>query len=202
MDAMDALEDLLSRVYGRSEADVLKLLSSLETDEYTVARSSVFTVIQYTLLEYAITFAPSNVERLLAEGENAAGYPILAYAICAGKGRFTEILIANGAEVNMKDIWGRTALHWVCYRCNYVALLELLRCAEDKIDWNTRTPDGQNALDLFELGRSEGWASYLTAAQMDKFRSALISHIDLSQLDIFNSDSQSLKIPGAFPVTT
>ncbi|KAI0743247.1 ankyrin repeat-containing domain protein [Irpex lacteus] len=197
IDAMDALEDALSRQYGYSDDYTARLLTSLDTTEYSMARSSVFNAIGYTPLEYAVRFSPSNMESLLAEGFDASAEPTLAYAACAGRIGLFELLIDKGADVNMKDARGRTALHWACYQCYYNTFFELVRCAEDDIDWNSRTPEGQNALDLFETGMSEGWASGLTFTHVDEFRSAIISHMDCSQLQVV--EDAPLVIPGAFP---
>ncbi|KAI0812719.1 hypothetical protein BC629DRAFT_960408 [Irpex lacteus] len=109
MDAMDALEDLLSRCYGHSDEDVVRLLSSLETatSENTVARSSVFNAIRYTPLEYAVKFSPlASVQSLLAEGVDAAEEPSLAYAAMCGRVDLNKFLIDNHADVNMKDSQG------------------------------------------------------------------------------------------------
>ncbi|KAI0799648.1 ankyrin repeat-containing domain protein [Irpex lacteus] len=152
MDVIDALQDVLSRRFGYSDEDTAHLLTSLETTEYTMARSSVFDAIGYTPLQYAIRFSPSNVESLLAEGADAAAEPTLAYAARFGSIDLIELLIDKGADVNRKDSWGRTALHWACYLCYYVDFFELLQCAEDKIDWDVRTSEGQDALDLFDDG--------------------------------------------------
>lgn len=94
-----------------------RLLESLETTEYTPARSSVFNAIRHTPLPYAIQFSPSSVESLLAQGADAAAEPTLAYAVRNGRAHLIESLIdnLNGADVNMKDGRRRAALHWACY---------------------------------------------------------------------------------------
>lgn len=197
---MDALQDFLSRYYGHSDEDASRLLTSLETTDYAVARSSVFNAIGYTPLEYAVQFSPSSAESLLAEGADAAAEPALTYAARNGNSHLIALLINNGADVNMKDGGGRTALHWVCYRCYYYTFFGLVRCAEDEIDWNARTSDGQDALDLFEIGVSEGRTSCWTSAQIDEFRSVIISHMDPSQLQV--AEDEPLDIPGSFPITS
>lgn len=199
MDAWDALQDFLSRDYGHSDEDTVQLLTSLETTDYAVARSSVFDAIKYTTLHYAIRFSRSSVESLLAEGADAAAEPTLAYVVCYGKDDLIRLLVDNGTDVNMK-YQGRTALHWACYWCYYDDFFELLQCAESKIDWDARTPKGQNALDLFDDGVSRGEASHLTPVQIDKFRSTLVSHMDPLQLRVV--DDEPLDIPGAFPLDT
>lgn len=198
IDAIDALEDALSRQYGHSDDDTARLLTSLDTTEYTVARSSVFNAIRYTPLKYAIRFSPSSVESLLAKGLDAAAEPTLAYAARCGRADLIGRLIDNGADVNMKDGGGRTALRWASYQCSYRTFFELIRCAEDEIDWNACTTEGQSTLDLFEFGVSGGWVSYLTSEEVEEFRSTIISHTDSSQLRVV--EDKPLDIPGAFPV--
>ncbi|KAI0799650.1 hypothetical protein BC629DRAFT_187349 [Irpex lacteus] len=190
----------MSRRSGCSDEDVLQLLTSLEATDYAVARSSVFDAIRYTPLQYAIRFSPSSVESLLAEGADAAAEPTLAYAaVCAASTNLIRLLSVNGADVNMK-YEGRTALHWACYKCSYNTFCELVRCAGDKIDWDARTPEGQNALDLFEMGVSKGNAWDFTSEQINEFRSTLVSHMDPSQLRVV--EDVPLDIPGAFPLDT
>ncbi|KAI0825997.1 hypothetical protein BC629DRAFT_1452198 [Irpex lacteus] len=123
--------------------------------------------------------------------------PALAYAVSCGREELIELLIDNGTDINMK-YKGRTTLHWVCYYCIYSTFSALLRCAEEKIDWNARTPEGLDALDLFDMGVSEGYASDLISTQVDEFRFILVSHMDPSQLH--EVEDRSLDIPGAFPV--
>lgn len=199
IDPIDALGDLFTRHYGHSDEDVSHILASLQTTEYTVARSSVFGAIWYTPLRHAIASSPSNVEHLLAA--DASAEPTLACAVRARRADLVQLLIDKGAGVNMQDSRGRTALHWACYYCSDDEFFGLLQCAKDSIDWDARTPEGQNALDMLELGVSEGQAWHLTSAQIDEFRGALISHMDTSQLDRFGNQPW-LDMPGAFPVTT
>lgn len=202
MDAMDALEDLLSRCYGHSDEDVVHLLSSLETttSKNIVARSSVFNAIRYTPLEYAVKFSPlASVQSLLAEGVDAAEEPSLAYAAMCGRADLNKFLIDNHANVNMKDSQGRTALHYICYRCHYHVFFDIIRYAESQIEWDSCTSNGQNMLDLFEMGVSEGQASYLSPTQIDEFRSILADHITPFQLDVVHDD-EFLDMPGTFPV--
>ncbi|KAI0764491.1 ankyrin repeat-containing domain protein [Irpex lacteus] len=165
---MDALEDLLSRLYGHSDEDVSHLLKSLEAAEYTVARSSLLKAIRFTPLQYAIMMlSPSSVESLLAEGADVKAEPTLAYAARCARDELIELLIDKGADVNMKDRKGRTALHWACHYGNYNLFFELVRCAEDEIDWDARTLEGENA---FELGVSEGMTSLWASCDVDEFR--------------------------------
>lgn len=197
---MDALEDLLSRFSGYPDKMVSDLMISLKTAEYTVARSYVFKAIRYTPLEYAILFSPSSVETLLAEGVDAAAEPALAYAVRAGRTDLIKVLVDKGAEVNAKDRWGRTALHWACYYCRYSTFFELVLRAAGRIDWNGRTQDqkfAQDALALFELGVSEGLASYLTSVEIIHFRMAIVTHMNPVHLRV--AEDYFLYVPGAFP---
>lgn len=167
-----------------------------------MARSLAFSAIRYTPLGYAIAFLGTSKESVLAEleGTDAAAEPVLSYAVHAGREGLIESLIEKGADVNLKDSWGRTALHWACYQCHYKVFFELLRCAEVEIDWDSRTPEGQSALDLLEMGVSDGSASYLTSSQIDEFRAAIISHMRPPRIHLF--EDETLYMPGAFPLDT
>lgn len=203
MDAMDALEDLLTRHFGHSDEDVSHLWTSLESTEYSVARYSVFNAIDYTPLQYAIKFSPSSVKSLLLDGADAAAEPLLAYAASAARAELIELLLGKGADVNMKDRMGRTALHWACYICRYNPFFELVRCAEGQIDWNARTLEGQTALDLFELCVSEGRVSHWASVYVDQVRATFMSHMDPSQAPECEDDAEEpLHMPGAFPAVS
>ena len=141
MDPMDALEDYLDRKRAR-HVDVTGFMASLEdTTCNSKGRSSVFEAINDTPLGYAIYYSPESVESLLADGEDAAANPTLVCAVNVGESKLIKPLLDAGADVNMRDWEGHTALLEACSRCSYYAFLELLRWAEDEIDWDACTPD-------------------------------------------------------------
>ena len=153
MDPIDALEDYLDRKQAR-HVDVTSFMASLEgTTCKSEGRSSVFKVTGYTPLIYAIIFSPKSVESLLTDGEDAAAGPTLAYAVNNGEYKLIKPLLDAGADVNMR--WrGHTALLEGTF-------FELLRWAEDEIDWDACAPDGRNALELFDSAARAGEAANL-----------------------------------------
>ena len=177
VDPMDALEDYLDRNRA-GRVDVTGFMVSLEdTTCSSKGRSYVFKVTGHTPLEYAITFAPESVESLLADGEDAAAKPYLAYAVDAGQSKLIKPLLDAGADVNMQNWRGSTALLSACSMCYYDGFFELLRWAEDEIDWDACTPDGQNALEVFDSAARAGEAADLSQSQIDEFRAALVASV-------------------------
>lgn len=196
---MDALEDLLAH-QGIQATERSRVLRLLENTEYSPAdRSSIFEAIDYSPLQYAITFSPQNVASLLADGEDATTAPLLAYAVVNDASQVIKPLLDAGAQVNMKARQARncTALHLACERCSYDGFSELLKWAGNDIDWNACTTDGKNALELFERGVSEGYAAAYSQSEIDVFRAELLAHMDLDENDVDGDDSKG--IPGAFP---
>ena len=106
-------------------------------------------------------------------------------------------LLDAGADVNMKDSCGYTALHWACSWCRYDTLFELIRWAEDSIDWDARTPNGQNALEIFDSRVSAGWVATWSPSEIHDFRAELVAHIKPVEKEC----DGRLDIPGAFPDT-
>lgn len=160
--------------------------------------------IDCTPLEYAIRFSPSSVRQLVADGADVSAEPTLHFVIQAGKYGLIQLLLDSGVDVNaMEESSGRTPLHWVCSWCLYKGFFELLRCAGDAIDWGICTPEGQNALDLFESGVLEGNACYMSPTQINEFRSTIISYMESVDPPVNPERTQDtlLSIPGAFPVT-
>ncbi len=136
----------------------------MQSSSLLQVRSSLFDAIQYTPLQYAILFLPSNAESLLAEGADIAAEPALAYAARYGSTNLIKLLVDKGADANMKyKEW--TVLHRACCQYYYNDFFELVQCAEDEINWDVRTPEGQNALDLFNEGVSRGEASHLNCVR-------------------------------------
>ena len=199
MDPMDALEDYLDRNRAR-HVDVTGFMASLEDTTCNLeSRSSVFQVTGYTALEYAITFSPESVESLLADGEDAAAEPTLVHAVNVGRSKLIKPLLDAGADVNMRDWWGHTALLMACSLCHYNAFFELLRWAEDTIDWGACTSDGQNALELFDsavLARA-GDVTLYSQSKIDEFRAELVAHVKF----VDDESEGQLDMPGAFPDT-
>lgn len=196
---MDALEDLLTH-RGIQAAERSRVLRLLENTEYSPSdRSSIFKAVDYIPLEYAITFSPQSVASLLADGEDATTAPLLAYAVVNDASQVIKPLLDAGAQVNMKarHAGDRTALQLACERCSYDGFSELLKWAGNGIDWNVCTPDGKNALELFERGVSEGYAAAYSQSEIDGFRAELLAHIDHRENDV--SGDCSMGIPGAFP---
>lgn len=198
---MEALEDFLVR-HARPGTDVPGLLSALETKPIgSASRCSMFKAIGYTPLSYAIRFSPSSVFALLSHGEEASAEPILTTAVRAGKRELIKPLLDAGADINVKDHKGQSALHWVCYQCKRLCFEELLRWAGAKIAWDSQTPEGYNALELFDIGVSAGLASALSTTQVSEFREQLASRVDRTQMRVPADDGDALDIPGAYPTS-
>ncbi|KAI0812480.1 hypothetical protein BC629DRAFT_1589241 [Irpex lacteus] len=189
VDPMDALEDYLTRKKG-DQIDVPGLLSFLETTECDAAsRTHVFRCIGYSPLGYAIRFSPQSVFLYWNPGKMPRG----------------SLQLQAGGDVNMRHSNGPTALHYAALNCKYDSLRELLKGAENEVDWNARTPEGENALELLEMGVSRGlgqtWG--FSATQMDDFRSILESHVSRNVSGTCDdADEFSFVIPGSFPRTT
>ena len=199
-DPLDALEDLLSRKRTLN-VDIASFLASLEDAECdSTSLVSVFEVIGYSPLEYAVLFSPQRVTSLLKDGAIAVGESTLFNAILCTFGYLIRPLLDAGADVNIRDWKGYTPLHWACSWCRYNEFLELVRWVEKDIDWKARTRDGRSALDLFDSGVLEGFGVNQSQEQLDEFRMVLVSHITAVD-DELDSDEQ-LHVPGAFPDVT
>ena len=198
MDPMDALEDYLSRKRGHCVADISDLLASLEdTRCNSTSRLSVFSSFGYCPLEYAIRYLPQSVPTLLEdkEGPGPGAFAVILCAVNAGRHDLVKPLLDAGGDVNMKGWLEYTALLDVCSRCYYLGFLELLKWAESDIDWDIRTPDGHDALDVFETAVSTGWATYLPQSAVDHFRQVLVEHMILA-----DDCSGALDMPGGLTV--
>ena len=197
MDPMDALEDYLDRNRDR-RVDVTGFMASLEgTTCNSKGRSSVFEAINDTPLGYAIELSPDSVESLLADGEDASTEPTLVYAVGNSRPELIKLLLDAGADVNMRDWQGHTALLKACSLCFYYEFFELLQWAEDDIGWDACAPDGWNALELFDWAVRAEEADYLSQSEIDKFRAVLVAHIKFVE-DVCD---EQMDIPGAFPDT-
>ena len=194
IDPMDALEDYLDRKRAE-DVDVTGFMASLEDTRCNSAgRLSVFQVTGYSPLQYAIAFSPESVEFLLADGEDAAAELCLVYAVNARQWKLIKPLLDAGANVNMR--WrGYTALLYACSLCYFNGFLELLRWAEDEIDCDACTPDGRNALEVFDSAARAGSAADLTQSEIDEFRAALVAHVKFVE----DESGGQLDMPGAFP---
>ena len=195
VDAMYAFEDYLTRERALY-TDVPCFVASLEDIGCDVASCSpLFEVAGSTPLSYAIVFSPESVEFLLARGEDATVEPTLVYAASNGRSELIKPLLNAGADIGMRDRQGYTALLVTCSLCRYHEFFELLRWVEDEIDWGACTRNGQNALELFDLGVSEGWATEFSQSEIDEFRTVLTDHVRIGE-DVSN---EQLGMPGAFP---
>ena len=196
IDPIDVLEDFLTRKRVQS-IDVAGCLAALEDTGYNLAShlSVITEVTGHTRLRYAITFSPDNVVSLLADREDAAEETTLVYAIYLGRNYLIKPLLDAGADVNMRDWRGYTTLHEACSCCLSDGFFELLRWAENAIDWGACTPQGWNALELFDLGVLSGWATHRSQTDIDEFRAALMSHMKLSEKEV----DGRINMPGAFP---
>ena len=197
IDPMNALEDYLGRTQAQ-RTDVTGFMASLENTTCNLKnRLSVFQVTGYTPLQYAINFAPGSLGSLLADGENAAAEPYLVYSVRRVRSELIKPLLDAGADVNMRDWEGHTALLEACSRCCYDEFLELLRWAEDDIDWDVCAPDGWNALELFDscVSARAGNAVWYSQSQIDEFRASLVAHMNIVE----DESEGQVDMPGAFP---
>ena len=202
-DPLDALEDFLSRKRTQ-HVDIACFLASLEDAECDSTRLlSIFEVIGYSPLEYAVMFSPQRAMALLQDGANAAGdgSGTLFNAILFTSPHLIGPLLDAGADVNIRDWKGHTPLHWACSWCRYDEFFKLIRWAESDIDWRAHTRDGRNALDLFDSGVLEGFDVNHSQVELDEFRTVLVDHLafddDDDELD--RSGEFRLDVPGAFP---
>ena len=69
----------------------------------------------------------------------------LLWAARFGQSQVAELLIAEGADVNAKNVVGQTPLHWAAM-AGHKEIIELLIAAG--ADVNAKTNDGQTPLDL------------------------------------------------------
>ena len=194
IDPMDALEDCLARKRPHC-GDISGLVASLENPRcYSTNRSSFFEMLGYSVLEYAVEYSHNNVENLLADGENAAVGPILALSVANRRSFLIKALLDAGADVNMKDAKGYAAILLACSQFRYYEFFDLLRWAGDDIDWGVCSPDGRNALDLFDECVSKGAASLWPRPCIDEFRRALVVRMRIRKYDF-----ERLDMPGSFP---
>ena len=206
MDPIDALEDYLLRQNVSSPGTPQMLSAFLRAPSWSsTARSTIFrSLLNMTPLQYAIDFSPEDVKDLLSteygpitQKELELQGPLLVYVVGAGNAGLIKPLVEAGVDVNQKYCSGETALHVICRRCYYVCLQEILACAGDKLDWKIRTPNGQNALELFEEGVAEGRACKLSEVQVAKFRGVLESRVGHEER--VRDFDESWMMPGAFP---
>ncbi|KAI0339164.1 ankyrin [Trametopsis cervina] len=191
IDILDAMEEYIDR---KGSPNVHKLLGLEETDN-TQPPSDKFSAFRslttFTPLEYATILSPDNVMPLLARGEDASSGAPLCYAVGWGHTDFIKPMLDAGADVNARDNRGMAVLHYVCYYARYQSLQELLRWADQDIDWNARTRNGKNALDLVKESVS---FDDLPSSELEGFMSILEGRVNMEEDD----DEPCSKIPGAF----
>lgn len=146
-----------------------------------------------TPLDYALSYLPDQVERLLEQGEDATvGVPI-ERAASYGHIHLIHPLLVAEADINAADFNGKTALHHACYTGNFALFGELVRLAEQEIGWGIRTLEGKTALQLAqESFRQDGW-SHLLPSDREVFFNTLRVHIP----DEDNGEDEPLGMPGA-----
>jgi hypothetical protein len=154
IDALDAIQEYLERrdVTGIDTLlglDAPENMNDQDRSPDAVSLQSAFrSLTGFTPLEYATILSPSNVLPLLSQGADATTGSPLCYAVGWGHTEFIKPMLDARANVNARDNRGRTVLHYICVYGRYNSLQELLRWADQDVDWNARTPTGQNALDL------------------------------------------------------
>lgn len=102
-------------------------------------------------------------------------------------------LLDAGANVNARDVRGCTALHRACYFGRYECLKELVRWADVDVDWDARTPDEKNALDLVQVGMRMG---YVDVHELQDFEAILQPRVHA----VDELEDMAMKMPGAFPM--
>lgn len=195
IDAMDALEDYLDR-WKRTD---VKAILGLEGSAPSIpgnASDILKSLTGTTPLEYAIHFSTEDVLPLLARGEDACSGSPLPFAIDRGYVNLIKPLLDAKADVNAKDRLGWTALHRACYQGYNPCLEELVRWADEDVDWDACTPEGKNALDLLQDAASDGWRD---SDEISTFLSILQPrvHVTAEQPE----DDFLLDMPGAFPMS-
>ncbi|KAI0085527.1 hypothetical protein BDY19DRAFT_439453 [Irpex rosettiformis] len=196
IDTVDAIEEYLERRRVTGAEALLGLNDDTEVNRSDQDQSSTSSLpvstfrslTSFTPLEYATILAPQYVLQLIERGEDAVAGAPLCYAVGWEHLDFIKPMLDAGANVNARDPRGRTALHYVCFYGRYSGFRELLRHADHAIDWNARTPSGQNALDLLHEGVS---SQTLPASEFNDFVDTLKARV--RDLD------DSLSMPGAFP---
>lgn len=202
IDAVDALEDYLDRHGITDVQSILGLdgagnIASSTPSTTSNASGNFKSLTGYTRLEYAIYYSRKDVMPLLARGEDASiGIP-LHYATLRGYHAFVKPLLNVGANVNAMDDNGWTVLHWACNNGHYNCLEELVRWADSDVDWDARTAEGKDAVDILYEGVSHGCVG------SDELSECLgILQPRVTQACQFESeDTFMLDIPGAFPVS-
>lgn len=198
MDPTDALEDFLEE---RGVADTMAILglglgATVHDDSPSAVSHSLpsfESLTGLTRLDYAIRYSPQDAVFLLQQGEDATrGFPLL-YAINHSRTGLIKPLLDAGADVHAKGGRGWTVLHYTCWRGNYDGLQELVRWADDEIDWNSRTPDGRSAVDFVYANFSSG---VLDSDGVRAFLSILHPRIHLEE----ETTETAVNMPGAFHI--
>lgn len=187
---------------------VIQRLHDEPTENNFHLRQSIFQAIGPSPLEYAVMFSPQRVQSLIAGGSSltASTRLRLASVVFAGRTTVIKLFVEAGAGINIVDGRGLTPLLSACRSCLYSQFLELVRWAEHDIDWDARSPDGESALDLLDVGLAHGCAelSGLSESNVDEFRSILQAHMGATEASSFEpmngaEEDESFSMPGSFP---
>lgn len=111
-----------------------------------------------------------------------------------------KALLAAGADVNGRSNNGYTALHKACSHLRLDMLELLIRFADEDIDWNARTPEGENALRIAERQRL---VLHRPPSYLKRIFDILLAHIpDVDEGESLEDWENTLSaIPGAFPTS-
>jgi hypothetical protein len=108
-----------------------------------------------TLCDAASRGSPDKIKELLAEGEDVnsqcwgIGMPLHAAVLFNRRSEAADVLLSNGADVNAKDVTGRTPLHQAVMEADLTMVQVLLRYgAEVNVkDPSDRTPLHEAVID-------------------------------------------------------
>ncbi|KAG4262051.1 hypothetical protein FPRO03_10924 [Fusarium proliferatum] len=155
---------LLHTAAQRGAVEEIELMLQFGTSIYALRRCGI------TLLDAVLLYGESSDSTMLrttkfllgsglgANDKNGQGAVPLHYACVASRVDAAMLLIKNGADVNAKDIYGFTPLHWVSgYHVSKATADLLSLLADHGADFNSQENRGSTALHV--VGRFENHGS-------------------------------------------
>lgn len=193
---VDIVEDILARPAYQKVAQLLlqEPAANVSMGEILPEVATVQDlVLGFSPLEYVIRYLPQTAAlRLLRNGEDASKGAPLSAAAWQNDISLVKPLLDSGANVNAADHAGWTTLHTASHGMYSLLLETVVAHAHDGIDWQARTREGKNAL---QLAKESPFLDARPPSECKRVFAILREHIS----DDDDDDDEHLEMPGAFP---